>query len=154
MQNCTAKGSYEKRVQAVLVRIHQQVHSVAHIELAINGREMIAQRVQADVQGRGDHLARRAFMFDDRYNDCALLLSQSSDARVARVDLLLRAASTKGLNHPRRSGPIEPKLTTVHKLDRFQNHVRGIRFVYHTPCTLEDGALVQFGLPSQALRCR
>ena len=95
------KGSLgQKLVQAVLVRIHQQVHSVADIELAIDGREMIAQRVQADVQGRGDHLARRALMFNDRYNDFALLLSQSSDARGGRVDLLLRAASTKGSQRP------------------------------------------------------
>jgi hypothetical protein len=64
----------------------------------------------------------------------------------ARFGLLLRAARTKGLNDLRRSGPIEPKLTAVHRRDRFQDHFRGIRFVYHTACTLEDGALVQFGL--------
>src|SRR5512139_866880 len=120
------------------IRVHQQVHAVAHIELAIDGRKMIAQSVRTDAQGGGDHLARRTLMLDDRYNDFALLLSESSDSRGGGVGLPLLAGSTKGFKDPRRSGPIEPKLPAVHKLDRFQNHVHRIHLVYQASCTLED----------------
>ena len=111
----------------VLIRPKPIFHSVEHeidspvdAELAVDRRQVIAERMLANVQRRSDNLVRSAWLTRDRGD---YFMFRRRERRMTWLFALPCASPCKRLQNSAHRSAVEPRFAGMHTFNRFQDQL-------------------------------
>ena len=121
----------------MLQGVRIELEPPAHVQLAVDDGQVVAQRALAHAERFGNDQALGAAMLDDGVDDVALARRQRGDTRRGVVASALRRRAAAAAEQHRHQCAIEPGLAAVHALDRLEHVLGGLRLQHHAACAAQ-----------------